>query len=411
MAQRHTKEWRLELQQTGLWFEPSFWRALDYVDGSPWSLQELDAAFAVLTQHIYPVKAARRMFREQPTLANRLLMDFLAPHLSELVSLGFDARDAELWRYPKLIQRLRSDEQFEGARFELSLMAAFQRAEMPFRFEPLAGGRSSNPDFELMLDSTALFIDAKCAQTSKWREEEERWFNAISLDLFLNPPPSYPLFRIDTTETFEELQRSEEGRSWLRSHVPEIKARVRGILESLAKADSFPVQGTVEFPQGKLVNVYVSGTISGSGGQSMMTGPTIDAERESIRVAQNFLRKGASQLPRDRHGALIIDIGDDARAERVEQEVRSWFSGEGAAYPQLVGVILVVPAWLGNTHYKMVCPVWRDTAPLEVQEESWRDRFETGLNWKPLLVAEWKEQQADKTQGVADPEPASGEHA
>ena len=31
----------------------------------------------------------------------------------------------------------------------------------------------------------------------------------------------------------------------------QIQARVRDMLESLAKADSFPVQGTVEFPVGK----------------------------------------------------------------------------------------------------------------------------------------------------------------
>ncbi|WNG36409.1 hypothetical protein F0U61_24065 [Archangium violaceum] len=410
MEQRLTQEWRRALQQTGHWFEPPWWRTPDYVDSSPWSLQELDAAFDVLTRHIYPQKVARRMFRDEPGLAQRLLLDFWAPHISELVALGFDARDAEAWNYSKLIQRLQRDEQFEGARFELSLMAAFHRTGMPFRFEPLASGQSSNPDFELMLDGTSLFIDAKCAQTGKWREEEESWFNTLSLDLFLDPPESHPMFRIDTTEKFAELQRSEEGRSWLRRNLPELKVRVRDMLETLARADSFPVQGTVELPVGKLVNVYVSG-LMGSGGQSMMTGPTIDAERESIRVAQNFLRKGASQLPRDRQGALIIDIGDDASAARVEQEVRSWFSGDGAAYPQLVGVLLVVPALLGNTHCQMVCPVWRDTAPWEVQEESWRDRLETGLNWRPLCVAEWKEQRSSEMQGTADARPGGGEHA
>jgi hypothetical protein len=408
MEQRLSKTWWREVQRTGHWFDPPFWRAPTYAEGSPWSVEELDEAFEVLTQCTYPVKAARRMLRDEPRLSHQLLMDFWAPHISELVSLGFDALHAEAWRHKKLLRRLQRDAQFEGARLELSLMAALSRAELPFQFEPLAAGEASNPDFELMLDGTSLFIDAKCAQTSKWREEEQRWINDLSHDLFLEPPKPYPLFRVDTTEEFEKLLRTEQGRSWLRKHMPEIRARLRITLEELAGADTFPVRATLEFPEvGTLVNVHVSG-LMGSGGQSMMMGPAIDSERESIRVARNFLEKGASQLPPDRHGALIIDIGRDAGGEHVEQEVRRWFSGEGATHPQLVGVLLIEPAYLGSTFYEMVRPVWRENAPSEVQAENWSKRLEEGLNWKALCVAAWSEQRTAEARSPADAD-GSGE--
>jgi hypothetical protein len=385
---RFSDEWQRGVRDSGLWLEPAFWRDQDYLARSPWPAQEIDAAFDALLQ-LYPTKVARRIFRSEPKLAQRL-MDYWAPHISPLLELGFEAHAAAPWQHRKLLQRLRSGEQFEGARFELTLLAAFKRARIDCSFEPHDGTQgASNPDFKLVLDGTPLFIDAKYAQMSRRREEEERWFRSISLNLFLEPLDPYPLFKIELTEKFEQLQGSDEGRSWLRGNIHDIEKKVRSKVEELAKAVSFPVEGGIDSPAGTIVKVWVD-DLAGPGRASSVTGLAPNTDLESIRVARNFLEKGASQLPAGQAGALIIDIGKDALVDRVEQEVRRWLAVEGVAYPWFAGVVLLAPEFARRGRW--IQPVWRDAAPPAVQDTGWCERFADALNWHTQCVADWERQ-------------------
>jgi hypothetical protein len=384
-SERFSPAWLKSLSETGKWDEPAWWRESDYLARSPWTGPELEAAFEAL-RRIYPPRISKKILREQPRVAH-LLLDPFAPHVSGLVSLGLDAAFVEAWRYPRLLKRLHHDDQFDGARFELALLAAFRIAELPFRYEPLPKAKGQpDPDFEISFENNHLLLDAKSAGLGERIRENKKWFESLCMGLLHGAPRH----KGELTPTFQQLQDCDEGRRWIRAHIQELRQRTAQALLAAGQAESYPVEEAITIDGKELVRLQILGPAGSSGGSSFVGVPH-NTQAEAVRLVKNLVEGAASQIPADRIGGAIIEVDEMLAPTPIVREVERWFSEEGSSYPQVVFVLIAIYALLDDNLFKVAVPVWRAHAPFAEHANLLAERISHGLSWQALRTAEWKE--------------------
>jgi hypothetical protein len=386
---RASQSWFDDVAVTGKWWQPEFWRDPEYLASSPWSEERLESAFGVLTR-LYSESEAKAAFswvleKDTPERARRmdrqlwrLLACPMRPDLSPLLRLGFDAVDADAISHSQLVRRLRSEvpHEFNSARFELRCLAAFRNAGIDVSYGPSSSG-AKNPDFQLHLPGDRLvYVDAKHAEEGTWAKEEQNWFWRLSMPqvdhLGTSARPINAHVRL--TERFQELQDTEDGRSFLRANIDRIAANLADAKLRLASSQGpFPA---VEIVDG-LLEVKVMGPPGQASSGSLM-GVPIDSRREVARVVRGAVARGAMQIPPDDLGIVLLDPGMHAPSHLLVEEVRRWMASEGASHRQLVGVLVMAevliepePGVLGRL--EQIVPVWRDDTPGWVKDGPWQD--------------------------------------
>jgi hypothetical protein len=389
---RASQSWFDDVAVAGKWWQPEFWREPEYLASSPWSEERLESAFRVLTK-LYSESEAKAAFgwvlekdtaersRRMDRLVWRLLACPMRPDLSPLLRLGFDAVDADVMSHSQLVRRLRADvpHEFNSARFELRCLAAFRNAGIDVSYEPSAAA-GENPDFRLRLPGDRLvYVDAKHAEEGTWAKEEQNWFWRLSMPQVDHLEPSArPISaHVRLTERFQELQDTEDGRSFLRANIDRIAANLADSKLRLASSQGpFPAVAIVD----GLLEVKVMGPPGHASTGSMMGVPT-DSRREVARVVRGAVARGAMQIPPDDLSLVLLDPGMHAPSHLLVEEVRRWMGAEGAGYRQLVGVLVMAevliepePGVLGRL--EQIVPVWRDEAPSWIQDGPWQDLSE-----------------------------------
>lgn len=387
---RGSQSWLNDVAVTGRWWQPEFWREPDYLKASPWSRERLESAIGVLAK-LYPESEAKAAFswvlekdtmersRRMERLLWRLLADPMRPDLSLLLRLGFDAVDADAIDHSQLVRRLRVDvpHEFNSARFELRCLAAFRNAGIEVSYEPISSA-GKNPDFRLRLPGDRfVYIDAKHAEEGAWAKEEQSWFWRLSMpqagQLELSERPISAHVRL--TEKFQELQDTEDGRTFLRANIDRIAVDLAEAKLRLASSGGpFPA---VELVDG-LVEVKVMGPLGNvSSGSSLMGVPT-DSRREVARVVRGAVARGAMKIPPEDLGLVLLNPGMHAPSHLLVEEVRRWMGAEGAGSPHLIGVLVMAevlveptPGVLGRL--EQIVPVWRDETPSWVKDGPWQD--------------------------------------
>ena len=395
---RLSADWFPYVGKTGRLFESKYWRDPRYLEVSPWPKEELDKAFSAL-EKLYPPKDVIRIFSEDAPYLRKLLYDFVSPWFSVLVGLGFDLAVAQPWEYRELIHRLKKESQFDGARFELSVWAAFIRAGIGIIYEPFRKQGSVNPDFKIRIGN-GLILDVKHPQTSYDSQKEQELFEKIvGVGVTAFSTPSIPA-KVELTEGFREKLRDDDGCRWLFENASRIQEAVREKKVQLSSSSSFPA---VEIVEG-LVKIEVMGPV-GSSGASAYIGVKPDFVGEARRIVRGCLQSGASQIPSDHLGAILVKAEWNTTIEIVEKEVIRWFDQEGEAYDNIIGAILI--GWgsgIGSVVPERIINVWRPQAPPSYKNADIWGRFCDGLNWRNLNVIEWERTYKGKPKGAGGPQ-------
>ncbi len=384
---RASQSWFDDVAVTGRWWQPEFWREPDYLAASPWSQERLDTAFRVLMQ-LYPEDQAKAALswvgvRDATERARRLrhpLWPLLAcpmrPDLSALLRLGFDAVDADALHQPQLLRRLRTDASvdFKSARFELRCLAAFRNAGLDVSSEPLSDpGRSV--DFRMELQSGRfIYMEAKYAEEGEWAKEEQTWFWRLSMPRAghadISGPPISAHVRL--TEKFQALQDTDEGRSFLRANIDEIALKLADTKLSLARSGG-------PFPASESVDGLIIVTVMGPPGDATSgnsTGVPTDSRHEVARVVGGAVVRSAMQIPPHASGVVLLDPGMHAPSHLFVSELRRWMRAEGAIYPNLAGVLVMVEALIEPEpnmigRIEQFVPIWRDETPSWIVDGPW----------------------------------------
>jgi len=416
--------WMTEVATTGRWWDPAFWRHPAYRAESLLDAEQLEAAFAAL-QKLYPEKDTRAAFAwaleevpkrpkdleeprapkgpKDPKKRERLMQGIIwrilscpfRPDLSGLVRLGLDAVDADLFAQPELVRKLREDipREFKGARFELRCLAALRNAGIVTDYEPLSGaGTGRNPDFRLRLPGQ-LYVDAKHVEEGDGIKEETRWWlqlgmpdevamYADDLDALMNDPPATAHVRL--TEKYRQLQESTSGRSYLRTNIRRLSEQIERTKRRLAASGGpFPAVEVIE----GLIEVAVEIPESGQGGMNM-TGSSTDTTKEVGRIVRGAVTTGAAQIPPGELGLVLLDPESYAPIELLVEELKRWMAapGEGAEYPNLVGVLAISPVRLTledgvDGMVETIVPIWRDGAPQWVIDGPWEQFSNAFAQW------------------------------
>jgi hypothetical protein len=391
VPERLSQAWRASVARTGRWDAPAYWQSDSYREDSPWSPEEVESA-AEAVRKVYPPEVAASLLRDSSSFLWGIVADPGAPWVSNFLSFGFDARDAEAWRLPSLLRRLRNEEEYEGARFELALLSAFRRARIPCKYEPLSGTQGPNPDFSLDLGAE-LVVEAKLARESHRTIEEREWFERITLvrDLLRGVHAPHPVrFRIELTDHFRAIQESEVGRRWIRSNLERLEMETRRLRDRLALSLSLPDEGDVE----GLVRVLALHPQDPTGGHHLGVPP--DSSREAARIVRGCLTSGARQVPEAMKGLVFIRVDWHTSLVDVAREATRWFSEEGEAYPALVGAVFVAHGMLEGETVMVdeLTAVWRGTVPGPWREPSVWDQVAAAFNWRESRIISWQRERA-----------------
>jgi hypothetical protein len=356
------------------------------VANSPFDLGELERVRSWL-RGVYTPEVAKRVFRNREQPLQALLSDFLALSFSDLFSMGLDGIHADP---PKpLIERLRDPHQLIGARTELSAMAAFNVAGIPFEREPL-GDRIGcpSPDFFLPGIGDGLYLEAKHCGAGKNASDAARLAEWITCQDVYIENWIHRRTVVDFTEDGRSLMSNPPGVRVLRREAPELRAKARAALIR-AKNDSGPFEVVIE----DLVRVEVGERVeSGFSGYFGVAVP--DPDREADRIIKAHLEKGAAQLPGHSPGVVMIDVDSSMNPSRVGEAIRAWLTHpeHGALYDGLIGAILVWGYWPDDdpfVRFLRLCPIWKPAAPAVYRDRRFWDRLEVGMNWQRIHHWQW----------------------
>lgn len=341
--------WEANAERTGLWYEPEPWSVDDLVG---WSAETLSGAVAAL-KRLYPPDKAKQIFQTQPRVAD-LLLNADPKAQDGLLSLGLDAECVQVWTYPELVGKLRRDDQFDGARFELALMAAMARERVAWKYEPFRpapGAKHPNPDFSIDLEGESLVVDAKAAKRSNAAREFSAWQRLVfrGEDRSAPDPLSADLtFHESLVRQLQKMSQAERN---------ELAHRIRTTIRRLHGEANFPSSVTVD----DLVTISVDGR---EGLRS--TGGEIDPDIEAERIVRGLVRDGAAQIPPGQSGCVIVrqtSIFEPALFKAVLREVGRWMREEGQDAAQLQHVLVVAFAFHEHRPLLHVMPISRKATP------------------------------------------------
>lgn len=361
------------MRTNGRWDDPRYWRRPEYKAVSPYSDDELTTAFQA-ARMIYPPEVVKQTFasEEMPWLAS-LLIDPWRPDLSGLLALGLDAAHARIERYPGLVQQLRRSDAYPGARLEVAVLAALEREHFRYEYEPFAqesrkrarqGESFPNPDLRVELGAPVI-IDIKKMQTSKRADRRLKRFMLIlygSKDHW-EPIPA----AIELTAQYDRIEKS--GYSEDR-------------LDRLAvKLHALAVQKAVEMQADGITTATIGGgLLKLNTAHRHSLGVPLNDPRDANRIVAK-LDEGASQIPRNEAGLIIVEPSDGDHLQMVTSIAREWLE---LAKPEIFGLVLLADQWVTDAPHslRIPLPIWRASTPSKIRKgKHWR-RFAKGINWR-----------------------------
>lgn len=375
---RGTHDWIENVRDTGRWDQPRFWRRPEYQEASPWSPAEHKQAFAAL-RTIYPPEEVRRIFARTPNTLpwlTPLLMDPFRPDLSKLLSLGFDAAHARIERYPELAHRLRGAG-YLGARLELAVVAALERAKINYEYEPFAkesrrraaqGTSFPNPDLRIRLGHWVI-ADIKHMQMSERANRSFQRFQLVQrghADNWQVVPAG-----IELTPRYARLEHGNYSEDRLDRLALRLNQRAR------ERAEEMKALGiTTDTIGGGLLKLDLS--------RGDALGVPLDDPRDAGRIVGR-LDDGAAQIPRGKSGIVIVEPGYSDPFPLVCEAACRWLE---LARPEVIGVVLLAERWVpGARHaFQVPHPIWHRRAPAKVRRPHHWNRLAVGLNWRWLRV-------------------------
>jgi hypothetical protein len=373
-----TPEWLEMVRTTGRWDRPRFWRHPGYRELSPWTPEELTAAFDAL-RSVYPPGEVRRIFSESedlPWLAT-ILIDPWRPDLSGLLALGFDALHAGIKHYPDLRAQLRNKRTYPGARLEVAVLASLERTGVRFEYEPFAresklrakrGESFPNPDLRLRL-GISVIVDIKRMISSARADRRLK-----RLMLLLHGPSEnwQPLLAAcEVTERYIRIEHANYSEDRLDQLARSLHELARQTIENMRNRGI-----TTQTIGGGLLKLDLSHQQS----RGLPLSHPGDADRVNSK-----LNEGATQIPAGERGVIIVQPSGSDDLRVVAATARAWLE---LAKPEVLGVVLLGEQWLPDRP-GTICvpyPLWRSTAPAKLRKPAHWRRLAAGLSWHSLYV-------------------------
>ena len=255
-----------------------------------------------------------------------------------LVALGRDLLDVgEADLMGDLYNRLKATNNYEGAYFELRILAYLKRRGFTIQRDPPSGIGKKKGDIRVSKGSEVLFVELKNLLKPS---EVNNNISSISYKLFHEVisgiPGSYMLY-LELSEILCEKAKTKKGLRDLWSSIPGI---VQQIKEHIGKRINngewgcHTVHGLAEY------HLYQRQR-AGSGGQGRFTGLPLLQQAEAEKMFRNAVRDAVNQLPRDKPGILIAELPFFIDSYQIRCGLSSRFKKNKQKYKHLSAVILM----------------------------------------------------------------------
>ncbi|MBI4467760.1 MAG: hypothetical protein HY650_00385 [Acidobacteria bacterium] len=382
---RNSPEWLQFVGETGRWDEPPFWESEQYRAQSPWSPAEIADAFQAL-RGLYPPKVVKQILKKREWPLFGLLVDSFVPSRSSLLALGLDLHLVQPWSHASLLRQLRNAAQYESGRFELAIWAAFVRAQLSVRYEPLRRQGGKNPDF-LLTDlggPGGLLMEVKMPHESARNTQAYDFYSHIIG--FGDPSCPVAPFHIELTRKSWELFQDKRERSQLWRRAEELGGMVREAKARLVNSPSFPAEENLE----GLIRIICKKSV-GAATVGSFCGFPIDTREEASRIVRNCLADGADQIERSGPGLVLIRINYLSTPSDAVGEAQCWLQERNGRLHNLLGVLLIFDgAYQPAAISQRAVLVWRESTPNQVRESDIWKRLTIAVNWYNDRVFEWQ---------------------
>ncbi|HHT9113800.1 MAG TPA: hypothetical protein ACFYD0_10815 [Candidatus Wunengus sp. YC65] len=255
-----------------------------------------------------------------------------------LVALGSDLLDVgEADLMGDLYNRLKDTNNYEGAYFELRILAYLKRRGFSIQRHPPSGIGKKKCDIRVSKGSEVLFVELKNLLKPS---EVNNNISSISYKLFhevISEIPGSYMLHLELSEILCEKAKTKKGQRNLWSSIPMI---VQQIKEHIAKRINngewgcHTVHGLAEY------HLYQRQR-GGLGGQGRFTGLPLLQQAEADKMFRNAVRDAVNQLPQDKPGILMVELPFFIDSYMIGCGLSSRFKKNKQKYKHLSAVILM----------------------------------------------------------------------
>lgn len=254
------------------------------------------------------------------------------------VALGRDLLDVgEADLMGNLYKRLKATNNYEGAYFELRILAYLKRRGFSIQRDPPSGIGKKKGDIRVSKGSEVLFVELKSLLKPS---EVNNNISSISYKLFHEVTSGLPgsyMLHLELSKILCEKAKTKKGLRNLWSSIPGI---VQQIKEDIVKRINNGEWGyhTVHGLAG--YHLYQRQR-AGSGGQGSFTGLPLLQQAEAEKMFRNAVRNAVNQLPQDKPGILIVELPFFIDSYMIRCGLSSRFKKKKQKYKHLSAVILM----------------------------------------------------------------------
>jgi hypothetical protein len=273
---------------------------------------------------------------------------------------------------------LRGDD-YPGARLELAVVAALERAEIDYEYEPFAkesrrrakqGASFPNPDLRIRLGHWVI-ADIKHMQMSERANRSLRRFQLVQH----GPADNWQVIPagIELTPRYARLEQGNHSGDQLDRLALRLHQRAR------ERAEEMNVLGIA-------TDTIGGGLLKLDLNRRDALGVPLDDPRDARRIVGR-LDDGAAQIPRGESGIVIVEPGYSDPFPLACEAARQWLE---LARPEVIGVVVLAEQWVsGARHaFRLPHPIWHRRAPAKVRRPHHWNRLAHGLNWRWLRAME-----------------------
>ena len=255
-----------------------------------------------------------------------------------LVALGrdlLDVREADL--LGDLDNRLKATNNYEGAYFELRILAYLKRKGFSIQRDPPSGRDKKKGDIRVSKGSEVLFVELKSLlKPSEINNNISRISNKLFCEVTSGLPGSYML-HLELSEILCEKAKTKKGLENLWSSIPGFVQQIKEHIVKKINNEEWgchTVHGLAEY------HLYQRQR-AGSGGQGSFTGLPLLQKAEAEKMFRNAVRDAVNQLPQGKLGILIAELPFFIDSYQIRCGLSSRFKKNKQKYKHLSAVILM----------------------------------------------------------------------
>jgi len=259
-------------------------------------------------------------------------------HFEFLLALGRDLLDVgEADLMGDLYNRLKDTNNYEGAFFELRILAYLKRRGFSIQRHPPSGIGMKEGDIRVSKGSEVLFVELKNLLKPS---EVNKNISNISYKLFhevISGLPGSYMLHLELSKNLCEKAKTKKGLRNLWGSIPSIVQQLKEYIVKRINNGEWgchTVHGLAEY------HLYQRQRAS-SGGQGSFTGLPFLQQAEIEKMFRNAVRNAVNKLPQNRPGILMVELPFFIDSNMIRCGLTSRFKRNKHRYKHLSAVILI----------------------------------------------------------------------